>query len=358
MTEAGKFLKKRISSEGAITIADFMGDALGHPKYGYYITRDPIGSDGDFTTAPEISQMFGELIGLWFVDNWQKLGCPDNFTLVELGPGRGTLMADILRAATIINADFIKNSNIILIETSPTLRAKQRHALKEYNITWHDNMVDIPPLPMILVANEFFDALPVRQLIKGEPVNGDGIWHERLVSLDDDGNFIFNQSIGKTAAMPLLNENIINTAKIGDIAEICPLGLSIAGNIGSHINIYGGLALIIDYGYKKSQTGDSLQAVKSHKFINPLLEIGEADLTCHVDFESLSTAFADSGAKPSDIITQGDFLRYLGIEQRTSNLGKNIDVVAKKNLYNDMARLIDKDKMGDLFKVLAVTSGG
>lgn len=352
MTAVGNYLKKRILTEGPITVADFMADALGHPKYGYYITRDPLGAEGDFTTAPEVSQMFGEIIGLWLAENWRLLGEPQEFALVELGPGRGTLMADILRAAQMLSG-FKESARITLIETSPVLRAKQKQTLAGYDVTWVDSIADIAPLPILLVANEFFDALPVRQLIRGEKH-----WHERLIALDDTEKFTFTNSPGKSAAAPLLAEKVISMAKPDDIAEICPAGLTIAQHIGEHLALYGGLALIIDYGYGESQTGDSLQALKAHQFVDPLDIPGEADITTHVDFEALARAFANGEAAPAALIKQGDFLKALGIETRANILSKNLDSDGKVALAADLNRLIDAKQMGNLFKVLAVTSGG
>lgn len=352
MTALTDYLKKRILTEGPISVADYMADALGHPKYGYYITRDPLGAEGDFTTAPEVSQMFGEIIGLWLAENWRMAGEPAEFALVELGPGRGTLMADILRAAK-LQPGFINAAKITLIETSPALRAKQKQSLDGFDVTWGDTIADIPALPIFLVANEFFDALPVRQLVRGAAG-----WHERLVALDDTENFTFTCSPGKSAAQPLLSGNVVDKAKAGDVAEVSPAGLTIAHRLGEHLANYGGLALAIDYGYAKSQTGDSLQAIKSHEFVDPLAEPGEADLTTHVDFDALANAFKDGGALPAELMTQGDFLRALGIETRADMLSKNMDADGKSSLVIDLNRLIGEDQMGKLFKVLAVTSGG
>jgi len=352
MTALRNFLKKRILTEGPITVADYMADALGHPKYGYYITRDPLGADGDFTTAPEISQMFGEVIGLWLAENWRLMGAPSEFALVELGPGRGTLMADMLRAAK-MQSGFMAAATIVLIETSPALRAKQKQALAGYNVTWGNSISDIPALPILLVANEFFDALPVRQLICG-----DRHWHERLVALDDEENLVFTKSPGKSAVAPLLTDDVNKVAKAGDIAEICLAGLTIAQIIGEHLAAHGGLALVIDYGYEESQPGDSLQALQSHEYIDPLATPGLADITTHVDFEALAKAFIDGGAAPASLISQGDFLKALGIETRAKMLSKNMGDAGKASLAGDLNRLIGRGEMGSLFKVLAITSKG
>lgn len=351
MTAAANYLKKRILTEGPITVADYMADALGHPKYGYYITRDPLGTDGDFTTAPEVSQMFGEIIGLWLAENWRMLGEPAAFALVELGPGRGTLMADILRAGANMPG-FVEAAKIVMIETSPALREKQKQALNAHDVTWCDNIAEVPTLPIFLIANEFFDALPVRQLICG-----DSHWHERLVALDSDERFVFAKSPGKSSIAPLLQDVVHKTAKTGDIAEISPASLTIAQRLGEHIAAYGGLALAIDYGYEESQVGDSLQAVKRHEFVDPLAEPGDADITTHVDFEMLAKAFGEGGGSPVGLITQGDFLRALGIETRAAILTEKMDDIEKMSLENDLNRLIGDDQMGKIFKVLAVTSG-
>ncbi len=260
-----------------------MALALGHPEWGYYTTRDPFGRKGDFITASEISQVFGEMLGLWCVEVWRQMGAPDPVRLVELGPGRGTLMADALRAAA-VSPDFIRAAQVHLVETSPVLREAQRSALAGRDVVWHDRFDDIPEGPLLLVANEFFDALPVRQLQR----EADG-WCERLVGNGPQGlQFVLSTPGAPSAA--LLDPGMRAGAAEGAIAEIQPAALSIAAAISARLGAFGGAALIIDYGYMQSAAGDTLQAVRSHKPHDVLLDPGDADLTVHVDFAALARA--------------------------------------------------------------------
>ncbi|MEX1034892.1 MAG: SAM-dependent methyltransferase, partial [Sneathiella sp.] len=253
MNALGNLIKARIEKDGPISLHDYMKLALGHPEYGYYKQQNPFGTDGDFITAPEISQMFGELIGLWTVDVWIKLSSPDKFYLLELGPGNGTLMADVLRSARLA-PEFLATAEIHLIETSSRLKARQAETLKNHDIHWHDEMPELSGAPVILLANEFFDALPIHQYY-----NQSGKWYERMVTMAD-GNFAF--TLAKTTS-PLASTQCAET---GDIIEICPEGNRIIERISRLLFNEGGSALIIDYGAAETILGDSFQAVKGHGY--------------------------------------------------------------------------------------------
>ncbi|MEO0401615.1 MAG: SAM-dependent methyltransferase [Pseudomonadota bacterium] len=334
-------LSAQITANGPITVADFMGQALLHPTYGYYTTRDPLGQGGDFITAPEISQMFGELIGLCLAQSWLDQGAPNPFILAELGPGRGTLMADILRATKNVPG-FQAAAQITLIEASPTLRIRQQDTLKGHHPTWITGIGALPNAPLWLVANEFFDALPIRQFQRE-----DTGWRERCIGVQD-GDLCFGLS--PIGPQPALDHRITDTEP-GDLVETCPTGMGIANAIGAHIAQQGGAALIIDYGDWRSQ-GDTLQAVQNHASTGPLTDPGQADLTAHVDFEALAHAAAPAAF--TKVTPQGVFLERLGITARAQALAANLDGTALQAHIAAHHRLTHGDEMGNLFKVLGL----
>ena len=338
MTPLGDILTARIRATGPITLADYMAECLLHPKHGYYTTRDPFGAAGDFITAPEISQMFGELLGLSLAQSWLDQGSPA-FTLAELGPGRGTLMADILRATRAVPG-FHAAMTICLIEVSPTLRTRQQSILATYHVQWLSGVHDLPQAPLYLVANEFFDALPIRQFQR----DGTG-WRERLVTLAADG-----LGFGLTAPAPVaaLAHRITDTAQ-GQIVEYCPAAPAIMAEIGSRIAAHGGAALIIDYGDQISR-GDTFQALKSNAFADPFADPGEADLTAHVDFAVLAAASPTAHM----LTTQGAFLNRLGITARSERLAQSLAGVVLQSHLAATRRLTHDQEMGSLFKVLAL----
>lgn len=350
MTGLRDHLARRIALEGPLTVAQYMADCLGHPRFGYYLTRDPLGAAGDFTTAPEISQMFGELLGLWAAERWQAMGSPDPVIVAELGPGRGTLMADALRAAKGVPG-FLAAARMHLVETSPVLAERQRQLLAEYDVTWHTDISALPPGPTVLLANEFFDALPIRQFVRDA-----GGWRERLVGLGDDGGLRFVLSPAQPAN-PLV-PMALAAAPEGSTVEVCPAGLAIAGAIGRRLAETPGAALIVDYGTGRSAPGDSLQAVKGHAFADPLADPGEADLTAHVDFQQLAQAALAAGAMSYGPVGQGAFLRALGIDHRAAALKDRANVRQRANIDAALARLAGTGdgQMGGLFKVLALQS--
>jgi len=336
-------LAKRIEATGPITIADYMAECLMHPTHGYYTTKQVFGSKGDFITAPEVSQMFGEMLGLWLADRWYKMDKPDGVQLVELGPGRGTLMEDLLRATEPVPG-FHDALTVHFIEASEQLRAVQ--AEKVPNAHWHDDLSTVPDGPTLLVANEFFDALPIHQFERFE-----GRWCERRVHAKDSNLNIVLASAGPMFALtnPALHDN-----PDGSILEVCPAGISVAGDIAERLFEQGGAAIIIDYGYRKSAVGDSFQALKDHKYCDPLKAPGTADLTSHVAFDQLAAAAASKGASTSGAAAQGPFLMSLGIGERAQQLATYTDAKGQQRILSELKRLTASDEMGTLFKVLAL----
>lgn len=338
MTPLGERLAREIAATGPMPIARYMAECLAH----YYATRDPLGRAGDFTTAPEISQVFGELIGLWLADLWLRAGSPAMLRLVELGPGRGTLMADIWRATARVPG-FHAAAAIHLVETSPALRAEQARRVPQAH--WHDRLDAVPDdAPMLLVANEFFDALPIRQVVR-TPAG----WRERMVGF---GEGRFFEAAGPTAVDALVPPALAG-APIGATVELMPAATAIAAEIGHRLAAQGGAALIIDYGYAGPSTGDTLQAVKAHGYFDVFAEPGEADLTAHVDFSAL--AAASRPARAWSLTTQGALLSALGIGARTQALVVRATPEQAALLREGSDRLVRDDAMGSLFKALALT---
>ena len=344
MTPLERQIRRTIETTGPVTVAEFMALALAHPEHGYYMGRDPLGARGDFVTAPEISQVFGELIGLWAAVAWEQCGSPGRVVLAECGPGRGTLMADALRAAAMVPA-FADAIEVHLVETSPALRARQAETLAGAAPAWHDTVGGLPDAPLILIANEFFDALPVRQFVK----TAQG-WAERCVGLaDGELAFVAGADI-PPAAVPAV------AAAEGDIVETCPAAQAVAAEIGARIAARGGAALIVDYGHAVTAAGDTLQAVRGHDHVPPLCDPGDCDLTAHVDFAALADGFREGGACPFGPVTQGALLEALGIRERTERLAAGAAPDAASLIRSATNRLIDADQMGTLFKALAVAA--
>jgi NADH dehydrogenase [ubiquinone] 1 alpha subcomplex assembly factor 7 len=351
MSDLANILRKRITREGPITVADYMTAALGHPRYGYYMTRDPFGRAGDFITAPEISQMFGELIGLWAVAVWQGLGQPESLRLIELGPGRGTLLADALRAIRQAEPACFEALDVALVETSPALRARQNETLRPWQerrqIAWHDSVGAVADGSCIVIANEFFDALPIRQY---ERRGRD--WCERLIGVDEDGRFRFVPS------EPLADASVIPTrfqdAPAGSILEARPAGEVLVKDICRRLSTHGGACLMIDYGHTVRSVGDTLQAVKGQKYHGIFDTPGAADVTAHVDFQALADAADTPGTRVFGPVTQRAFLERLGIRHRADRLMARAASDQRAALQAALERLIGEDEMGTLFKVLAV----
>lgn len=340
MTPLARLLAERIRETGPSTVADYMAECLLHPVHGYYTTRDPFGAAGDFTTAPEISQMFGELFGLALAQAWLDRGAPAPFILAELGPGRGTLMADILRATKGVPG-FRAAAQVVLIEASPRLREVQATTLSAPAPTWADRVEDLPEGPLFLIANEFLDALPIRQFHLGPQG-----WQERLVGLRDDA-----LTFGLSAPLPQVPDTpaFRNAPKGALVEDNLPARLAVA-EVSTRIARNGGLAYWIDYGGWRSE-GDTLQALRNHAFDSPLAHPGEADLTAHVDFEPLA-ALAQAFAYD----TQGAVLTRLGIDARAERLAGGLSGAALESHRAAHRRLTHAEEMGSLFKVLAMTS--
>jgi NADH dehydrogenase [ubiquinone] 1 alpha subcomplex assembly factor 7 len=340
LNELGRLIARRIALTGPIPVADFMAEALGHPRLGYYRRAAPLGVAGDFVTAPEISQMFGELLGAWLAERWLAMGSPAVVRLVELGPGRGSLMADALRATRGVPG-FHAALNVHLVEINETLRAAQQATLAGFRPTWHERFEEVPAGPMLLIANEFFDALPVRQFEK----TGRG-WTERMVGLAQDGEtLVFALAPGVSPFSSHLPD-----ASASAQAEICEAGRSLAAVIGARLKSDGGWALIIDYGYDQGH-GASLQAVRGHRGSGILDHPGETDLSAHVDFAALAAA---TGARTFGPVGQGDFLHRLGIAHRAQTLKARATTEQRLAIDTGLQRLIAPDQMGTLFRVLAV----
>jgi SAM-dependent MidA family methyltransferase len=340
MTPLAALIADRIAAGGPITLADYMAECLIHPQHGYYATRDPFGTAGDFTTAPEISQMFGELIGLCLAQAWLDQGAPGQIVLAELGPGRGTLMADALRATAGVPG-FHAALRVHLVEQSPTLRARQ--AQRVPGAVWHDDVSSLPDQPLFLVANEFLDALPIRQFVRA----ADG-WSEVMVG----------QIAGQPRPMcappgpvPALQARLVDTAP-GQIVEFCPALPGVVATVTDRIARLGGAALFIDYGHWSS-LGDTFQALQGHRPVDPFAAPGEADLTAHVDFAAIAQAAAP--AQVSAMTPQGVFLERLGITARARALARQGDPDAIAAAHR---RLTHPREMGDLFKVIGLAPQG
>lgn len=336
MTPLAAIIAQRIRAAGPITLADYMETCLLHPRHGYYAIRDPFGQAGDFTTAPEIHQLFGELCGLALAQAWLDQGSPAPFTLAEPGPGRGTLMADMLRAVRVAPG-MAEAAQVALVEASAHLRGVQRQKLGA--VTHLDRVEDLPSRPLFLMANEFFDALPIRQFQRA----GDG-WSERMVGLDDRGGLRFG------LAPPM---DLPRPGQPGDVIEECPAAAPIVTAIARRITDHGGAAIIVDYGGWNGY-GDTFQALRDHRPEDPLAHPGEADLTAHVDFAPLALAAMRAGAAVSRPVRQGDWLLSLGAEARARRLAAAGDGGAMAALH----RLTHPGEMGHLFKAIAIWPKG
>jgi NADH dehydrogenase [ubiquinone] 1 alpha subcomplex assembly factor 7 len=342
-------IRRRIEAAGPMPVAEYMTLCLSEPTHGYYVTRDPLGAAGDFITAPEVSQMFGELIGLWMAAMWTQMGSPENVRVVELGPGRGTLMKDALRALKVMPA-FRAAIVLHLIEISPVLRAQQESTLAEAGVPvyWHGDLAEVPKGPLIVIANEFFDALPVNQAVKT-----DGGWHERRIGLGGDGKLAFTLAPEPMRHVAIVLPPALREAPAGSIfewrAELAAMEL------GRRLAAERGAALVIDYGHAESAVGETLQAVGRHAYADVLSTPGGIDLTAHVDFAALKRAVEAMGVNGFGPIDQSRLLRRLGIETRAAKLKTGASLAAAADIDLALARLIGHGSggMGDLFKAVA-----
>ena len=349
-------LKQRISgliaASGPISVADYMAICLFDPKQGYYTTKEPFGAAGDFTTAPEISQMFGELVAVWLYSVWQAAGRPASPVLAEIGPGRGTLMKDMLRVLKRLDPAFVAGASVALIETSPRLRDVQKATLDQSGtaIAWHESVATLPSTPLFIVGNELFDAIPTRQFVK----LGDA-WHERAIGLDEQSDLAFVAGPATIEAALLPKEAA--TAPEGAVFEFAPARSATMEQIAERIAATSGAGLFFDYGHLAPGIGDTLQALRRHQYEDVLASPGEADLTSHVDFAALAAAARANGLA-AQTATQGQFLLAMGLLERAGNLGASADEAGREKIRSEVERIAGPDAMGELFKVLAVTPTG
>ena len=344
-------IRRIISVAGPMTVAHYMDLCLAHPKYGYYITRDPFGAGGDFTTAPEVSQMFGELLGIWAASVYRIMGKPSHVQLVELGPGRGTMIRDVLRATQVV-PEFRRALSLHLVEISPKLEEIQRDGLEGFQVPrfWHRKLEDVPHGPSVILANEFVDALPVHQAVK--QVAG---WHERVIGLDPAGNFKLGLAPDPIPHFDRLLPQKVRNAPVGAIFEWRTDNLPL--EIGRRVRD-NGAALIVDYGHAQTDIGDTLQAVGDHAFADPKSAPGMADITAHVDFEIFGLSAESMGAAIHGPVEQGEFLRRLGIEDRAQALKERASPEKAQEIDLALTRLTQAGRtgMGELFKAVAVAS--
>jgi SAM-dependent MidA family methyltransferase len=342
MTELTKILLRQIEQSGPITVAEYMTQCLLHPKHGYYTTHQPLGSKGDFVTAPEISQMYGEMLGLCLAQAWIEQGATNRFTLAELGPGRGTLMADILRATRSVSG-FHEAAQVTMVEASPVLQQLQAEALTGFEVNWALSVTELPEQPLFIVANEFFDCLPISQFMRTE--HG---WQEQMIGAKDGAlGFML------AAFTPI---EVFGDAPMGTMLETCPAAIAITSELAQKIASHGGAGLIVDYG-DWVPTGDTLQAIKNHQKVDVLQDCGASDLTAHVNFQSLADA-ASLHAQVSGLTSQGILLELLGITARAQTLATNLQGDALDNHIAAHRRLTHPDEMGHLFKALAIAPNG
>lgn len=347
MTPLAAILARRIAQTGPITLADYMAECLLHPEHGYYTQRPVFGRAGDFVTAPETTQIFGELLGLALAQAWLDQGAPARVTLAELGPGRGTLMADALRAIGRAVPGFRAALTPVLVEASPALRALQAERLAGQGAIWAETADALPEAPLFLLANEFFDALPIRQFRR----DGAG-WAETVVGLADG-----HLTLGRSPPVPVAAlAHRLDTPE-GGIVELCPAAPAIMQAVAGRIARHGGAAIVIDYGGWMG-TGDTFQAVRSHAYADPLAEPGLADLTAHVDFAPLAAAAEAAGAVAGPLTPQGTLLVRLGLHTRAAALASRLDAAGRATLEAAVSRLTDPAGMGTLFKALPVRPRG
>ncbi len=342
----------RIEQEGPLTIADYMALCLFDRDHGYYTTREPFGAAGDFTTAPEISQMFGELVAVWLYSVWQAAGAPRPVCFAEIGPGRGTLMKDIIRTISQLDAGFLNDARFALVEASPRLAKVQKETLagSPASVEWHHGVDGLQHVPTFWFGNEIFDALPVRQFVKQG-----GRWRERCVARSEDGGLQFVLGAGEPD--PRLLPADAAAVEDGSMVELAPARAALMEMVAGRIARDGGAGLFLDYGHLRPGYGDTLQAVRRHGFHGVLDDPGEADLTSHVDFAILAAA-APRHRLAAHLTTQGEFLLAMGLRERAGLLGQSADAEMRERIVGEVRRLAAPEEMGDLFKVLAVTPAG
>ena len=337
-----------IGVAGPIPVSEYMALCLFDPEHGYYTIREPFGLAGDFVTAPEISQMFGELVAVWLYQAWQGAGRPLPVTFAEIGPGRGTLMKDMLRTWSRLDPALVPGASFAMIETSPRLADIQRTTLagQAAKPDWHQTIDTLPRQPLFIVGNELFDAVPIRQFVR----TGQG-WRERMVGVDPGGNLQFFAGAGSVD--PLLLPADAADAPQGAIAEVAPARAALMSAIAERIAGDGGAGLFIDYGHLRPGIGDTLQALRRHDHEDVLANPGEADLTAHVDFAALAESVREHGLHP-ELTTQGEFLLGMGLLERAGSLGTAADQSKQRAISDAVERLAAPDAMGTLFKVMKI----
>ncbi|HSO46379.1 MAG TPA: class I SAM-dependent methyltransferase [Rhizobiaceae bacterium] len=339
-----------IEATGPISLAQYMHMCMADPLHGYYASRTAIGAGGDFITSPQVSQMFGELVGIWCAAAWQAIGSPARFVLAEAGSGLGTMMHDLLRAAATVPG-FREAAMVRLIETSPAMIAAQRAKLADlpFDIGWTQRLETLEDGPLVLVANEFLDVLPVRQFVRAG-----GIWRERCIGLSADGALasVLGPALADISLLPAGHESEPD----GSVFEYAPAREAWIETLAVRLAEGGGTALLIDYGHSQSGFGDTFQAMRAHAPADPLADPGLADMTSHVDFAAIANAARSGGAWVSPVMTQGDFLLAMGIAERAGALGSGQPSFEQENIRAAAERLVLPGEMGDLFKVIALCS--
>ena len=349
-------LKARIASEGPMPVSAYMAEALFDPMAGYYATKDPLGADKDFITSPEISQMFGEFVGLWAAECWGQLGAPDPFQLIELGPGTGRMISDALRAGAAAPG-FVQAAKLTLVEASPALKMVQGRTLAGAPVQpcWRGRIEDAAQGPSLIVSNEFLDCLPIRQAVKHE-----GVWRERLVGFapEDEGRFAFVLGGALSKADLALIDLTLRDRPDGTLVELRAADAPLIETVANRFKAAPGYALFVDYGSATPEPGDTLQALAKHQKVDPLETPGGADLTAWVDFDRIARLALEAGLEVYGPMGQGPFLTGLGIETRAAALGRGRNSVVQARLQRQLQRLTAPDEMGDLFKVIALASKG
>jgi NADH dehydrogenase [ubiquinone] 1 alpha subcomplex assembly factor 7 len=346
----GDKIARRIRIGGPLSLAVYMAIALHDPDLGYYASRRPFGAAGDFVTAPEISQVFGELIGLWSALVWEQIGRPDPVILAEMGPGSGVLADDLLRAAGAV-PEFRRALRLHLVEASPVLRAEQKRRLSHADPVWLTRFDELPAGPTLIIANEFLDALPIRQLVRGHRE-----WSERMVALDRDDRLVLVDGPENPILSLLVPDKLRDADQPGAVFEFCPYALALGAALGGRLERDAGAALFIDYGYFPSGQGTTLRALSYHQPVDPLASPGSADLSAHVDFAAFAKAACMAGANSYGPVSQGQFLDMLGAGARLEALLQRATADQRQRLESGLVRLLDPAQMGDLFKAVALTS--
>ncbi|UVK46988.1 class I SAM-dependent methyltransferase [Mesorhizobium sp. AR07] len=352
MTRLKARIADLIEALGPLPVNEYMALCLFDPEDGYYTTREPFGAAGDFITAPEISQMFGELVAVWLYQAWLASGRPKPVSIAEIGPGRGTLMKDMLRTLSRLDPDLANGAAFAMVETSPRLTEVQKRTLgaTPFAIGWHETIDTLPQQPLFIVGNEVFDAVPIRQFVRA----GAG-WRERMVGLDETNALRFFAGAGSVD--PTLLPADAADAPQGEIVEVAPARAALMAAIAERMSKHGGAGLFLDYGHLQPGVGDTLQALRKHGHEDVLANPGKADLTTHVDFAALAAIVRAHGLD-AHLSTQGDFLLGMGILERAGRLGADADQTARDKIADDVERLAGPHAMGELFKVLAVLPRG